>query len=435
MSASALRRRALLSGSMLVAAAVGYGRRAYAACVNSGGSTYQCSGANVTQQTINANSAAVSTLPGFSVNTADFTGITITGDGAISYTDVNASPVTGYFAALYVRSTHAAPGSITINTNGAISGTYFGINARSYSRGAITITANGNVGTTGAGAYSGIYARNDNVGTDISVTTATGTTVSSRRYGIYARNHGTGAITITANGNVTGGGYGIRADNRSGTSTSITVTTAAGTTVSGIFASNSGTGATTVTANGDVIGSGIRAFNDVGNSSSSVTVTTAAGTTVSGGNYGIQASNYNTGALTITANGDVSGNFGGIRASTGAGATGLSVTTAGTTGSGIYGVDVRNHGSGVVSITANGDVTGTNGGILAFNYGAASHFSVTTGAGTTVSGGRYGIYARNLGTGALTVIANGDVAGTGTGTAPAGLASPQSIPPREPISM
>jgi uncharacterized protein with beta-barrel porin domain len=416
MSPSALRRRVLLSGTMFMAAAVGYGRRAYAACVNSGGATYQCSGANVTQQTINANSAAVSTLPGFSVNTTDRTGITITGDGAISYTDTHASPITGYFAALYVRSTRAGLGSITINTNGAISGTYFGINARSYSRGAITITTNGNVGTTGVGAYSGIYARNDTVGTDISVTTGTGTTVSGRQYGIYARNHGTGAITITANGDVTGGG--IRADNISGTSTSITVTTAAGTTVSGITARNYGTGATTVTANGDVIGSGITAFNLAGTNSSSVTVTTATGTTVSGGgNFGIWAGNYGHGVLTITANGDVSGNFGGIRANTGAGATGLTVTTAaGTTvsgsGSGTSGIYAKNGGTGVVSITANGDVTGTDSGIIAENFGAASILSVTTGASATVSGGRYGIYARNQGTGALTVTANGDVTGT-----------------------
>src|ERR1700724_3930619 len=65
----ALRRRVLLSSTMLVAAVAGYGRRAYGACVNSGGSTYQCSGTEVTTQPITANNAAVSTLPGFSVTT------------------------------------------------------------------------------------------------------------------------------------------------------------------------------------------------------------------------------------------------------------------------------------------------------------------------------------------------------------------------------
>src|SRR5690242_2813687 len=111
---SALRRRALLSSTMLMAAAVGYGRRAYAACVNSGGSTYQCSGASGAQ-TINANNPAVSTLPGFSVTTGG-NGITITGDGALSYTDTNASPLTAGGTALNMYSLGdfaGTPGSIT----------------------------------------------------------------------------------------------------------------------------------------------------------------------------------------------------------------------------------------------------------------------------------------------------------------------------------
>jgi hypothetical protein len=54
-------------------------RTARAACVNSGGSTYSCSGANTTQQTINANNAAVSTVPGFSVITTDPRAVSIAG--------------------------------------------------------------------------------------------------------------------------------------------------------------------------------------------------------------------------------------------------------------------------------------------------------------------------------------------------------------------
>src|ERR1700719_2873918 len=153
MSPSALRRRVLLSTTMLAAAAVGYGRRAYGACVNSGGSTYQCSGANATTQTININNASVSTLPGFSVTTAAGNALTITGNGALSYTDTNASPLTagGFNIALFVRSGGdfaGTPGSITIATNGALSSSAnigFGILAQNYGTGALTITANGNV--------------------------------------------------------------------------------------------------------------------------------------------------------------------------------------------------------------------------------------------------------------------------------------------------
>ena len=72
----------------------------------------------------------------------------------------------------------------------------------------MTVTANGDVTSTGYG----ILARNLNSGTDLSVTTGAGTTVSAGTIGIYTRNFGTGALTITANGNVTGTTqYGIYA--------------------------------------------------------------------------------------------------------------------------------------------------------------------------------------------------------------------------------
>src|SRR5882724_11505221 len=126
--AGALRRRVLLSGTMLAATVVGYGRRAYGQCAPTVAPNYQCSGANVTTQTINANNASVSTVAGFSVNTPAGNAITITGDGALSYTDTNASSLTSAAGtALYVKSTGndtgtSTPGSVTINTNGALSG-------------------------------------------------------------------------------------------------------------------------------------------------------------------------------------------------------------------------------------------------------------------------------------------------------------------------
>jgi uncharacterized protein with beta-barrel porin domain len=430
---------------MLMAAAAGYGRRAYAACVNTVGSTYQCSGANLTTQNVNgpnANNADVSTVAGFSVNAGVGNAITISGDGGLSYTDTNASPLraaTGY--ALDVRS-HGdfagTPGSVTINTNGALSGnsgiyaaTYLGgtgaltittngnvltsavnargIFARNSGTGALTITANGNISSpTGVG----IYARN--YGTALTVTTGAGTTVSGF-YGVYVRNlAGTGALTITANGDVTGTRGGISAKSYA---SGLTVTTGAGTTVHGgaigISARNFGTGAVTITANGDVTGTtgdGIDTYNShVG---TNLTVTTGAGTTVSGRNTGIYAHNLATGAVTVTANGDVNGTTGnGIDAYNSHLGTNLTVTTgAGTTVSGgNTGIRARNFGAGALTITANGNVNGTSGsGIMAQNYG--TDVTVTTGGGTTVGG--TGIFARNDGSGALTVTASGNVTGT-----------------------
>jgi hypothetical protein len=89
--------------------------------------------------------------------------------------------------------------------------------------------------------------------------------------------------------------------------------------------------------------------------------------------------------------------------------TGLGTTITG----GNRGIYARNLGSGSLNVTTNGDVTGTgatSAGIDARNYG--TDLSVTTDLGTTVVGRNYGIRARNLGSGALTVTANGDVTGT-----------------------
>ena len=171
----------------------------------------------------------------------------------------------------------------------------------------------------------------------------------------------------------------------------------------------------TVTANGDVTGTGlngIAAMNFVG--STNLSVTTAAGTTVSGAGNGISATNFGHGALTITTNGNVTGtNASGIDALNLG--TNLSVTTA----AGRHDRQrphwhscALDQSNGVLTITANGNVTGTNGdGIYAQGTGGPVAITV---AGSTVRGSTDGIYARNLGTGtlAITVDATGTVRGT-----------------------
>ena len=65
---------------------------------------------------------------------------------------------------------------------------------------------------------------------------------------------------------------------------------------------------------------------------------------------------------------------------------------------GNYGIRARNYGSGALTVTADGDVTGTNfAGIFARNSANGTSLNVTTGAGTTVTGGMFGIRALNYG--------------------------------------
>ena len=194
----------LLSIVTLMSAVTAYGRGAYAACVNSGGSAYTCSGANVTTQTINANSAAVSTVPGFSVDTTgtNTNAVSITGAGALSYSDISASPLNAGRTALSIQSTGndgITPGTITVNTNGALTGSNSGIQAINSGSGALSITAYGNV--TGTSGF-GVSAQNN--GTGLTVTTGETASVTGNQIGIFATSSGSGPLTIVANGDVTG---------------------------------------------------------------------------------------------------------------------------------------------------------------------------------------------------------------------------------------
>ena len=387
MAPSALRRRVLLSGTML-AAAVGYGRRAYGACAPAVAPNYQCSGANVTTQFINANNASVSTVAGFSVNTpVTSPSITITGNGALSYTDTNASPLTtGAGTALDVRSLGdfaATPGSVTIASNGALIGSFFGIYTRNSGTGALTITANGDV--TGA-TFNGIDARNTVNGTAISVTTGVGSTVGGTT-GIFTRNYGTGALTITANGDVTGTtGLGILAQNLNANGTAVSVTTATGSTVSGstfgIYSRNNGTGALTIiTVNGTVTANkGIHI--DTG-----VATVTVAGTVTGGGGTAIDFANAVANRLELVTGAVINGN---VLGGTGTDTLGLSGTGSGSfnvvqlssfeagqkTGSGAWTLTGTNAGIGTFAVS---------GGTLAVN-GSLASTAMTVNAGGTLGG-------------------------------------------------
>jgi len=74
------------------------------------------------------------------------------------------------------------------------------------------------------------------------------------------------------------------------------------------------------------------------------------------------------------------------------------------------GVYVTNEGSGDLSITANGNVSGTtHDGIYGGNKG--NDLTITQGANSTVTGAHVGIGAVNYGDGDVAIIANGTVYG------------------------
>ena len=405
MSTRVFRRQLLLSSALVASALTGYGRRAYGqqVCTLQSGTTYRCAGPSVDMQNLaGINNATVTTGADFEVNAA--TGfvhaVQITGDGAISYTDTDASPLTGTAAALFLTSygdDGATQGSVAVNTNGVLTGGDTGIRAANYGAGAVNVTANGNV----TGTLSvGINAFNSAVGTFLGVTTGAGTTISGGVFGILVYNGGSGALEVKANGNVYGtgvGSTGIRADNTA-TGGSLTVTTAFGTTVKGsigIQATSGGTGELTITADSAVIGTtaaGISAQSLFGG----VTVKTSG---IVSGREGIEVFNSGFGGADITANGDVTGHSTlgafGINGLTSAAGTFLKITTgAGTTVSGNFSaINAFNYGSGNLEILTNGAVIANGTGISANNKGSAE-LDIT--ANGTVTGTNYfGVYGYN----------------------------------------
>ena len=416
-------RRLLLGSALAVTGLFSYGRSAYAACVVTVSPTYECSGVNVTTQSIlNVTGATVSTLPGFSVNAAAGNGIEISGDGAISFTDVNNSTITSGPSGLTthgldITGIGGGAGSVTVDINSIVTGAVHAISAVNNGIGALSITADGNL--TGNGGY-GIYA-NQNAGAGLQITTGVNASILGGTVGIRAFHDGTGNMLIDASGDVTGtANYGIDAVNYAGTA-NLTISTGALTQViggvTGIQAKNYGAGILSITAQGDV--DGISSYGIFGqNDGTDLFVTTGIGTMVHGDFSAIGAFNKGSGDLTVIANGDVTGDTGrGINAINTLAGQDINVTTGVGTEvqGGTYGILVTNNGiGGAATVGVSGNVTGTTGdGIRVRNVNNfTTNIAVTSDINTAVSGGQNGIWAKNEGSGALVITANGDVTGT-----------------------
>jgi hypothetical protein len=338
---------------------------------------------------------------------------------------------------------------LSITSTGTVSGALFGIYAINNGSGALTIDTVDATGTD----YVGILAVNLGDGTDLSITSSG--MISGGEDGIYALNYGTGALTISTN-NVTGiADDGIFAVNVSGTDLSINSTGLVSGADEGVQALNYGSGSLMISvANVTATdGSGIDATNGFGavpaeplsaNRSANPDevhapapvpsdLTIIATGTVTGGDDGIYALNYGSGALTIDANNVTGAGHDGIFAVNVYG-TDLSITATGLVSGQEDGVHGLNYGSGALTINVN-DVTATDDNGIDANNGYTSVAIASLATGTqsnsglifaprpiptnltiiatgTVSGGQTGIDARSFGSGAVTINAV-DVTGIG----------------------
>ncbi|QIG47333.1 autotransporter domain-containing protein [Nordella sp. HKS 07] len=447
-----LRNRLTLTTILAMSPFLSYGRPAHADCTASSAPSYQCSGTDTDGITINEDNAQVSTLasPPFVVETG---GLTITGDGNISFTDDNASSITnedgtGLFVVSDDDVSEEIDGSLTITGNSIITGTKNGIFAKNLSSGNLAITVNGEV--TGLDpddpeiASDGIYAFN--TGRDLTITTGARSVITGDDNAIEARNYGTGNLSIDIQGRARSNDFdGIFARNGSiydnaPEADDLKITIGAQAVVDGNFrgihAQNYGTGDLSITVDGAVTGrnrDGIQAVNEGQN----LIIAAGASSVIRGeapvnplnpiqDSNGIDALNKGSGYLKITADGVVFGNINDAIFAKNYG-TDLIVQTGEQSliQGGGNGIGAYNSGIGRLEITANGLVGGyaQNGdGIHAvnrdvdiyapvYNPDLTKNMSITTGAASTIRGVADGIDARNYGAGSLTITTRGEVTG------------------------
>ena len=278
---------------------------ASAACTPGDPGVYTCSGAMVngdgdlnTTTTTNLLDVTVSPSTTFNVNAgnafdlnsnvgATFTNsnpeVTITGavDGIDVYNTVGAISITttgetkgSQNIGISAINANANGTSLTINA-ATTSGGLNGIRTFNSGDGALEIKT---TGTTTGSTYEGIYAFMSNTASTGDLTINAANTEGGTN-GIYAVNRGTGALSITTSGAITGGtGYGIRTITAANKTTTITLNSGAVSSTAGLgIFNNDGNSPTTVNTGASVagkivLGDGVDSLNFAGGDFSGVTL-------------------------------------------------------------------------------------------------------------------------------------------------------------------
>ena len=458
----------LKTSTLLVSLLSGYGRALAGTCIPVGLGVYNCkyatTPADSSQIFLTTTPLTVTTSPGFGIDTTNTGGDAlnlVTSGSNLTFTDNNASTIIGANNGIYAI--NQGTGALSITSNGTVIGKGLptpyelnnivfgsnangilainspfgsdlnistnnvygmanGINAINFGSGALTISSSGNI--LGMNS-SGILAVNFSpYSTDLNISV---TNVSGKDAGIYAGNMGSGILSISSSGNISSSnGVGIYAVNLLGNDVNISVNNVSG--LFGIVASNLGDGALSITSSGDVSGTygfGIYAYNS--SNGTNLDISTA---NVSGGYYGILAANLGNGTLSISSSGTVSGLNGyGIYAYNSSNGTDLIISVVDVSGNsngihttttqtlletetpgGFDAITAINLGSGTLSITSSGTVSGINGyGIYAYNSSNGTDLDISS---KDVYGKINGITAVNFGSGALSISSNGNVSGT-----------------------
>lgn len=443
---------ALSAGMMGLA---GLATPAAAQCVEGVPGEYTCSGDVQVGQTIVGDDTSATTTAGFAVDTTlNGNGLTLsmTGDGRITYTDVQASSLTG--AGVSFVSTGASgldAGSVQVFSDGAIvangaqglrvenagggdtAAVWLGpivntggagvfmrdavgsgdlnlvvgdINASDdairfdfHGSGLLGLTA---LGPIVSGTGSGLRIEGDTANGDYNIELGD---VTGGAWGVLIDNDGVGATRLVSTGTITGlGQAGITLNGGAFTTDiDVTVDQVNGETY-GLQITNAGTGSTTIVASGTVAAStldGIVAVNDVNTDQLSITATDVFGRS------GIIALNYGAGATQVVSTGLVAGfEADGVRVQNDTTATDVLIDVNDVVG-GNNGINVVNFGSGLTRVISDGVVTGGAGNGVAVQTGTASQSLVVE--VSEVHGQDNGVLLNNVGSGVTVLAATGDI--------------------------
>ena len=182
---------------------------ALADCVNTGGSNYECSGAETVTQGVSDTNPTITATPDFSVDTPDPIAFGVAGIGTIYFQggDANLRGRDFGIDAYLGGDDGGVPGSLVLLTSGDLSGGLTGLRAVNNSSGPTAISTDGFV----EGGDRGIQITN---GADTSGLSLYTHGVTGGNIGINAQHYGGGVVTVSAQGQVTGTNwYGITASN------------------------------------------------------------------------------------------------------------------------------------------------------------------------------------------------------------------------------
>ena len=317
---------------------------------------------------------------------------------------------------------------LTVGVAG-VEGAKDGIRAELKGGGSVSVSASGDV--EGKSRY-GIHAYSREGGDQMTVSVRD---VAGGEHGLHAVNKGSGNLTISAAAVSGGSGYGVRALNHSGGALAITLS---GKVEAGVNAPD---------VEFAVMPAAIAAYN--GESGTGLSITASAGAVVKDGAnaHGIWTRNEGSGATALNVSGAVVGTGDGqdgIHAIGGAASDGMTITTTGSVSGGATGIHAENRGSGALAVTASGEIAGsgsasTDAGVYAKSAGSAmtitvrstvtskrdgirainesasngTDLTITLEGGARVSGDQTGVHAKNSGSGALSVTVAGTAIGDG----------------------